>query len=286
MQDLRFALRTLPRQPVFTLAALVTLTIGIGANTAIFFRFSTRCCCARCRFLDPERLAWVWNVYGKAAEERTAVSIPDYLDRKAEASAIEDATLYTPRFVALTGGSPPEQLRALAVTPSFFSTFGRMPMLGRPFSEADAQPNADGYAILTFDFWRGHFAGDPEIVGRDVSMNGEPRRILGVLPPEFELPRRDVALLVPFAFTPAQRSDLERGNEFSFMVARLRAGSTINRLNEQMAGIVARTMERVPARAAFMRTTNFGGLAVPLRDRIVGDARIPLVFRRRCWSSC
>ena len=216
MQDFRFALRTLRKQPVFTVAAIATLTIGIAANTAIFSIFY-QVLMRPLPYPEPDRLLWVWNIYGKAAEERTAVSIPDYLDRKTQATTIDDATLYTPRFVAMTGGAQPEQLRALAVTPSFFSTFRRVPMLGRAFTEDDAVPNADGFAILTYDFWRSHFASDPQIVGRDVQMNGEPRRILGVLPPDFELPRREIALLVPFSFTPAQRSDQERGNEFSFM---------------------------------------------------------------------
>jgi len=275
MQDFRFALRTLRKQPVFTVAAIATLTIGIAANTAIFSIFY-QVLMRPLPYPEPDRLLWVWNIYGKAAEERTAVSIPDYLDRKTQATTIDDATLYTPRFVAMTGGAQPEQLRALAVTPSFFSTFRRVPMLGRAFTEDDAVPNADGFAILTYDFWRSHFASDPQIVGRDVQMNGEPRRILGVLPPDFELPRREIALLVPFSFTPAQRSDQERGNEFSFMIARLRSDATIAQFNEQMAAIVEQTIARVPRRAAFMRTTRFGGLAIPLRDRLVGDTRTAL----------
>ncbi len=275
MQDFRFAVRTLRRQPIFTLAALATLTIGIGANTAVF-SILYQVLLRPLPYPAAERLVWVWNVYGKAAEDRASVSIPDYLDRKTQAAAIEDATLFTPRFVALTGGSQPEQVRALAVTPSFFSTLGRQPMLGRAFVEADAQPNADRYAILTDQFWRSHFAADRGVVGHDVQMNGEPHRIVGVLPADFELPQRDVALLVPFAFTPAQRSDQERGTEFSFMIARLRPSATIVQFNEQMASIVEHTIERVPARAAFMRASHFGGLAVSLRDRMVGGTRLPL----------
>jgi len=275
MQDFRYAVRALRRQPVFTLAAIATLTIGIAANTAIFSIFY-QVLLRPLPYPDADRLLWVWNVYGKAGEERSTVSIPDYLDRKTQAAAIDDATLFTPRFVALTGGAQPEQLRALAVTPSFFSTLRRVPVLGRAFTEGDAVPGADAFAILTDDFWRSHFASDPGVVGRDIQMNGEPRRILGVLPPDFELPQREIAVLVPFSFTPAQRSDLERGNEFSFMIARLRGDATIAQFNEQMAAIVEQTIARVPRRADFMRTTRFGGLAVPLRDRLVGDTRTAL----------
>src|SRR5262245_62878415 len=142
MQDLRFALRTLRKQPVFTIAALVTLTLGVGANAAIF-SLLYQVLLRPLPFPDEHRLVWVWNRYGKAGEERTAVSIPDYLDRRVQAGAIEDATLFTPRAVALTGGAEPEQLRALAVTPSFFSTLGRPPLLGRGFTAEEAQPNTD-----------------------------------------------------------------------------------------------------------------------------------------------
>src|SRR4029079_12403117 len=121
-----------------------------------------------------------------------------------------------------------------------------------------------------------HYDGDPQIVGRDIRLNGESWRVVGVLPPDIVLPIRDTALLVPFAFTPAQRSDQERGNEFSFMIARLRPGATIAQLNQQIAAIVDETMVRVPARAAYMRSAHFGGVAVPLRERLVGSTRTPL----------
>src|SRR5262249_22581950 len=239
MQDVRFALRTLRKQPVFTAAAVVTLALGIGANTAIF-SLLYQVLLRPLPFHDEGRLVWVWNRYGTTTEERTAVSIPDYLDRRSGAAAIEDATLFTGRAVALTGGAQPEQLTALAVTPSFFATLQRPPMLGRAFTDADAEPNADRSVILTYGLWRSHYDGDPGVVGRDVRLNGESWRIVGVLSPDFVLParERDTALLVPFAFTPAQRSNQERGNEFSFMIARLRAGATIAQLNQQMTAIV------------------------------------------------
>src|SRR5262252_6083694 len=152
MQDFRFALRTLRKQPVFTLAAIATLTLGIGANTAIF-SLIYQVLLRPLPFPNEERLVWVWNRYGAAGEERTAVAIPDYLDRRSGAAAIEDATLFTGRAVALTGGPQPEQLPALAVTPSFFSTLQRPPMLGRAFTDADAEPNADRSVILTYSLW-------------------------------------------------------------------------------------------------------------------------------------
>src|SRR5262245_50935992 len=183
MQDFRYALRTLGKQPVFTAAAVLTLALGIGANTAIFsllYQLLLR----PLPFPDESRLVWIWNRYGKAGEDRTAVSIPDYLDRKTGAPALADATLFTERAVALTGGATPEQLRALAVTPSFFTTLGRAPLAGRSFTDADAQPNADRFAILTDGLWRSHFGADAAVVGREIALNGQSWRIVGVMSPD------------------------------------------------------------------------------------------------------
>lgn len=275
MQDLRYALRTLRKQPVFTLVAVLTLTLGIGANTAIF-SLLYQTLLRPLPYPDADRLVFVWNSYKGINLDQATVSIPDYLDRKAQAPAIEDAALFTGRTANLNEGGNPEQLRALAVTPSFFSTLQRQPFLGRAFTEDEAKPDADKFAILTHGLWASHYGSDPAIVGRDIRINGVAHRVTGVLPADFELPGRDIALLVPFAFTPAQMSDNGRGNEFSQMIARLRPGATIAQLNGQIKVITEHVAERLPARAGFMKTSQFGGFAVSFRDQLVGDVRTPL----------
>ena len=274
MADLRYALRTLRKQPVFTLVAVLTLTLGIGANTAIF-SLLYQVILRPLPFPEPGRLVFVWNLYAKGGE-LSDVSIPDYLDRRAQAPAIEDAALFTARDATLLTGGVPEQLVALAVTPSFFTTLRRGPALGRAFGDADAVPGADNGIILTHSLWAARFSSDPAIVGRRIRVNGEPHEVVGVLAPDFELPWRDVSMLVPFAFTPAQRSDRERGNEFSEMIARLRPGATIEQLNAQMGAIVSRLMIQVPSRADYMRNSGFTGVAVDMRDQIVGKVSTSL----------
>src|SRR5688500_17250975 len=275
MQDLRYALRTLRKQPVFTLVAVLTLTLGIGANTAIF-SLLYQTLLRPLPYPDAERLAFIWNSYRGINLHQASVSIPDYVDRKTQAPAIADATLFTGRTANLNEGGNPEQLRALAVTPSFFSTLQRQPFLGRGFTEDEARPDADKYVVLTHGLWTSHYGADPGIVGRDIRVNGVAHRVTGVLPADFELPGRDVKLLLPFAFTPAQMADTGRGNEFSQMIARLRPGASIAQFNEQMKIITDRVTERLPARAQFMKSSQFGGFAVSMRDQIVGDVRKPL----------
>jgi predicted permease len=275
MQDLRFALRTLRKQPVFTLVAVLTLTLGIGANTAIF-SLLYQTLLRPLPYPDADRLVFVWNSYRGINLTQASVSIPDYLDRKTQAPAIEDAALFTGRTANLNEGGTPEQLRSLAVTPSFFSTLQRQPFLGRGFTEDEAKPDADRFVILTHGLWTSRFGADAALVGRDVRVNGLPHRVVGVLPADFELPGRDIAVLVPFAFTPAQMSDNGRGNEFSQMIARLRPGATIALLNEQIKVITDRNIERLPTRAQFWKTSQFGGFAVSLREQLVGDMRTAL----------
>ena len=180
------------------------------------------------------------------------------------------------RTANLNEGGNPEQLRSLAVTPSFFSTLQRQPFLGRGFTEDEAKPDADKYMILSYALWSSHYGSSRDIVGKDIRINGEAHRVVGVLPADFELMSQDIALLVPFSFTPQQMSDTARGNEFSQMVARLRPGATIAQANAQFKIIVDRNIERLPARAAFAKSSGFGGYAVSIREQLVGDVRGPL----------
>jgi hypothetical protein len=119
-------------------------------------------------------------------------------------------------------GGAPEQIRSVAVTPSFFSTLGVQPVRGRGFTEQEATPDADKFVILSYGFWSSHFAADETLVGRDIRINGLAYRVVGVMPKNFDLLGRDIGMFMPFAFTPAQMSDNERGNEFSQMIARLK----------------------------------------------------------------
>src|SRR5262249_23373697 len=275
VQDIRYALRSLRKQPIFALIAIATLTLGIGANTAIFsllYQMLLR----PLPFPAAERLVFVWNTYPLMGLSKASVSIPDYIDRKTQAPALEDGALVTDRTLNLVAGGQAEQVNGLAVTPSFFSTLRRQPFVGRAFTDPEAEPGADRFAVLTFAFWTSHFGGDRSIVGRDIRLNGEAYRVTGVMPADFGLLSRDAGVLVPFSFTSDQMSDNARGNEFSTMIGRLRTGATIAQLDAQMKTIVARNLDRLPARRAFSVTSGFGGYAVPFRDELVGDVRAPL----------
>src|SRR5947209_8172514 len=171
MHDIRYALRSLRKQPIFTLVAVLTLTLGIGANTAIFsllYQILLR----PMPFPDADRLVFVWNTYPLTGLPKASVSIPDYIDRKTQAPALEDAALMTSRNLNLAEQAVPEQLSGLAVTPSFFTTVQRPPAIGRAFNEEEAQPGSDRFVVLTYGLWVTHFGADRSIVGRDIRLNG------------------------------------------------------------------------------------------------------------------
>ena len=275
MADLRYALRMLRKQPVFTIVAVLTLALGIGANTAIFsllYQILLR----PLPYGQADRLVMVWNSYPGSNLLQASVSIPDFLDRRTQARSLEDSALITVRNANLNEGGVPEQVRAAAVTPSFFSTIGRAPVLGRAFTEADATPGADRFTVLMYGLWAARYGSDPSVVGRDIRVNGEAYRVVGVMPADFEVPARNVALIVPFSFTPAQMADTGRGNEFSSMLARLRPGATLETAKAEFDAIIARNSERLPERRGFWQTARFTAYAIGLRDQIVGDVRAPL----------
>jgi len=275
MQDLRYAIRMLRKQPLFTVVAALTLALGIGANTAIFslvYQILLR----PLPYAHADRLVFVWNSYPGNDLPQASVSIPDYIDRRTQARAVEDATLFTLRNANLSDGGTPEQVRSAAVTPSFFSTLGRPPFIGRAFVDADATPDADRFVILMYGLWTSKYGADPSIVGRDIRLNGESYRVVGVMPADFEVPARDVSLLVPFSFPPALTTDNGRGNEFSSMIARLRPGATLQDAKADFDAIIARNSQRLPDRRGFWQTARFTAYAIGVRDQIVGDVRTPL----------
>ena len=281
--DVRFAYRALRARPGFVLAAVLTLALGIGANTAIFSVINALML-KPLPYPDGERLVEVHNAYPGIGLENAGSSIPDYLDRREQAQALEDLALMTWDSFNLSASGTPERLLGLVATPSLFSTLGASPFLGRPFSDGEALPGNDKSVVLTYNLWANRFNGDRGIVGSDVRLNGDSFRVVGVMPEGFAFPNRDVALYVPFAFTPEQMSDEERGREFSGSIGRLKPGATVAQLNAQMDAIVQSNKDRFVAAsgeasgyADFLERSGFTGRAQSFREYLVGDVRTTLL---------
>jgi predicted permease len=280
LSDLRYSVRGLLARPGFALVAVLTLALGIGANTSIFSVLHGLYL-RPLPYPDGERLVQVYNAYPNMGLENAGTSIPDYLDRRGQAASLADLALYTGQSYNLADdGAVPERLIGQRATPSLFTTLGVAAARGRVFDDEHAQPGNDRVVVLSHALWSNRFNADPALVGRDIRLSGQPYRVIGVMPEGFGFPGRSTQLWVPFAFTDAQRTDSERGNEFSESIGRLRPGASIEALNSEIDAIVARNAERLGALggdaagfADFLRGGNFTGRAVGLREFQIGDAR-------------
>ena len=289
-QDLRYGLRTLQSRPGFTLAAILTLALGIGANTAVFSVVDALLIKAL-PFADGERLVNVYNTYPRNDLLIAGTAIPDYLDRRAQAPALSDAAVYQGSSYNLSTQGAPERLNGLLTTPSLFSTLGVAPALGRALSDEDGVAGKDHVVVLSYGMWKNQFAGDAAMVGRDIQLNGASYRVVGVMPASFFYPDRQTQLWTPLVFTDKQRSDDERGREAYDMLGRLAPGATIAQLDAQMDAIVQRNVERVagsPRGAGwkhFVETSGFTGRARSLREAWVGDLR-PTLWLLQALVAC
>lgn len=285
LQDLRYALRALTAKPGFTAAALLTLALGIGANTAIFSvinGFYLR----PLPYPDGDRLVTVYNTYPKSGLEEAGTSIPDYLDRKSRAPALEDLAMYTFDSFNLSADGRPDRLLGLIATPSLFTVLQTQPALGRAFTDDDAVIGREKVVVLTHQTWTTKFNADPQIIGRQIRMNGEPWTVIGVMPERFQFVTDRINFWVPFAFTEIQKTDNERGQEFSQSLGRLKPGATPEQANAQFDAIVLENAARLAGSgdpdavgfATFLKNGNFTGKARNYHEYLVGNLKETLLL--------
>ncbi len=280
LQEFRFGMRMLLSRPAFSIAIILTLAIGIGANTAIF-SVVNGLLLKPLPYTDGERLVQVYNSYPKMGLEYAGTSIPDYLDRREQAAGLDDLAMYTWQSFNLGLSGRPERLVGLRATPSLFSTLREPPLLGRVFVDDDAVIGQEKVVILSNPTWQNQFGADPEIIGRELYFNGDSYQVVGVMREGFAFPNHRIQVYVPFAFSDRQKTDDERGNEFSASIGRLKPGATVEQLNDQLKAIVLANADRLSSTgnedaagfAAFLRSSGFLGRAKSLRDQWVGDER-------------
>ncbi len=273
LEDLRHGLRVFAAKPGFTLVAVLTLALGIGANTLVFTLIDG-VYLSRLPYREAGRLVDLYATWGSGGPDN--VSIPDYVDLHRDVPALADSALYTDAsFNLVEGAAAPERLAGLKVTPSLFSTLGVAPVLGRAFADDEAVPGHEHVAVLTDTLWRNRFGADPRILERSLRLDGEQYRIVGVLPAGFMFPRVETGLFVPFAFTPEQLTDDARGENFSSIVARLAPGASAAQVEAQAAAVVQRNVERTTAGgnggyARWVKDIDLRFGTRPLREQLSG----------------
>jgi putative ABC transport system permease protein len=245
-QDLVYGARMLRKSPGFTAVAVLTLALGIGANTAIF-SVVNGVLLRSMPYKDPSRLALVWNDYGNQGQSLPAVSPPDFKDYRERSRLIEFAGASgTPGGTLMLddpggGGNRPQQFDMATVTPNFFSLLGVSPALGRNFTTEEAAVNGPRVVILSNRLWRGTFHSDPELIGRTIQLNGLPSTVVGILPQSFRLLLPSEAFLLKDAdlWIPQQLNyaAFPRNLTFLSVFGRLKPGVTMTQAQAEMDGI-------------------------------------------------
>ncbi|MBK8283673.1 MAG: ABC transporter permease [Ahniella sp.] len=274
LTDLRTAFKQMRHRPGLWTTMILTLALGLGANTAVFSVFQ-RLLLEPLPFPGGERLVMVYNTYPKNDLEFAGTSVPDYLDRKTQIEAFEDIGIYTYDTLNVLHAGEASRVLSTRTSASLFSTLGVQPVLGRTFTDDEAQKQ-QRLIVLGDAAWHRLFQRDPNVLGSSMRINGEQWTVIGVMPASFVVPGYPGyvgEVFTPYGFTPQQRSDGERGNEYSLSIARLKPGASIEQADQAMSVIVSRLGERLPAEyKVFWDQAGFTGRARSLRDYAVGDA--------------
>src|SRR5262245_45564627 len=190
MRHLRYAFRTLMRNPAFTVAALLALALGIGANTAVF-SVLRGVLLRPLPYPESNRVAVVYNSFSQQGLDRGPACIADFLDWRARTRSFETLDAVAPNRYTLTGDGEAEIIVGAAVTGTFFETLRARPLLGRTFAADEDQPGRTATVILGERLWRRRYGSDPAVLGRVVALNGRPHTVIGVMPASFQLGSRE-----------------------------------------------------------------------------------------------
>jgi putative ABC transport system permease protein len=255
LADLRHAVRTLRRSPGFTIAAILTLAVGIGANAAIFTLVS-RVFLRPLPFEHSDRLVLLWGDNPRSGWDRLPLSFPNYSDLRQESSSFEELGAWTSsrdRRLVLSDSSGPEQVQYAAGSASLFRALGIQPVAGQVFSEEEDRPESERVVLVSNGLWRTRFGSDPGLVGSNLSLNGEPYRVVGVLPADFRFVTypRSPDLWLPLQQDPAtgtgnRSARYARGASYLGTVGLLKSGISIAQARAEVGSSAAGLASRYP----------------------------------------
>jgi len=270
-RQLRYILRGLARTPAFTITAVVTLALGIGATAAVF-SVVHGVLLKPLPFERPDRLVGVWHDAPGMGWEGVNQAPALYLTYREESRTFVDTGILRSTRATVTGTAEPEEVPAMIVTDGTLPLLGVKPLFGRTFNAEDDSPGTEETVMLSYGFWQSHFGGDPDAVGKSLTVDGTPRTVIGVLRKDLEFLDYDPDLFVPMRI---DRSDLAFGN-FSYQgVARLRDGVTIEQADADVARMIPMAMDRFPMPPGFSRQmiedAQLGPHLTQLKQDVVGD---------------
>src|SRR5216684_8224120 len=212
LQDLRYAVRVLLKSPGFTAVAVLTLALGIGANTAIFSVVNT-VLLKPLPYPNPERLVKIWTHFTGIGlpNDQNWFSAPEFRDVRQQNRSFSDLSVMSTGTYSLGVSGNPQSLNGATVSPTFFTLLGVNPHLGRMFSSDEGEQGHDRVVVLSYGLWQRVFGADPQIVGKDVTIDGRSRKVIGVTPRGFDYPAPS-DLWTPQVFVPTDFAPNNRGN--------------------------------------------------------------------------
>jgi putative ABC transport system permease protein len=267
--DLRYAARTLRRQPLFTIAAVVTVALGVGANSAVFSVVNT----VLLRPLPYPQASRLFVVYEQrpAPVLRTRLSAANFLDLRTRSFASLAGHIGT--GFTLSEPGEPEFVVGQMVSAEIFSVLGVAPLIGRAFSPDENEGGRDQVLLLSHGLWQRRYSGDPEIIGQSIVANGKPYTVIGVMPPAFDFPHRRYELWVPFAFRNNAQGMVNRSARFLQVVGRLRDEVAVDQAQAELTTIARHLASAYPNENA-----NLDMRLVSLTDETVGSVRTALLL--------
>ncbi|MCM3870778.1 MAG: ABC transporter permease [Pyrinomonadaceae bacterium] len=236
IKDIRYGIRSLMRRPTLTIIAIITLAIGIGANTAIFSVVNSLLI-KPLPFPELDRIVAIWETQPSRGVVRNEASMANYLDWRNQNQTFEQMGLYRWWSASLTGQDTPERIQGFLVTGNFLDVLGVRPALGRGFANDEDQPGKDGIAILSHGLWQRRFGADAGIVNKTITLNGVTRTVIGVMPQGFNYPA-GVEVLAPLVVTPELAG--RRQSHSYYVVGRLKPGMSVDRAQTDLGAIAAR----------------------------------------------
>jgi putative ABC transport system permease protein len=269
LQDFRYALRTLVKQPGFTIVSIITLALGIGANTAIF-GIVNAVLLRPLPYHEPDRVVMLWSHWTNW--DKTWLSQPELDDYQHQAHALEHVGAFQYASFNLTGTGEPLRVRAAQVQPDVFAALGAQPLAGRLFTNDEDRPGRERVALLGEGLWREQFGGDVAIIGRTISLDGTPYTVLGVLPGTLRLPidfatRASTQLWIPLALEPTDPQ--ERSSHGLFALGHLAPGVPLERAQAEMNTITSGLRTGFPNQY----DREFGVTLAPATDEVFGGIK-------------
>ncbi len=280
-QDLQFGIRTLLRQRTFTLAAILALALGIGANSAVFSVINT-VLLRPLPYRDADGLLMVWGNFLKLGMERIGAKPAEYDDYRKQTEIFAETAAFNNFSATFAGTGDPQQIAGAKVTASLFPMLGARTVAGQLFSAENEQPGNDQVVVLSFGFWQRQFGKDTKLIGNSITLDGESRTVIGVLPAGFQFPHNGFAepaeLYVPLTFSAEQIA--QRGGRWEHRVlARLKPGVALDQARVQMNTLAQAFEQNYPGYRGPNNADGGWRITVePLQEMVVGKSRQSLLW--------